>query len=413
MLLVDAIVVAPRPNPAAYPRQVRADGTSPALDRGGLGDQPRPEQPSNQLAAPAEAPLLGRSYFLVREFGLDLLQHPRQREARAGLLLSQQSSKAGQSSPYRRSSERAGRAQGEGAAKVAGFGMASEYEDRKRLTFEQAEGAEPLPSQLKLKEVSPELRARLWAIFYQELSNARDPYEIETYATLGGTLVGLLCDWHVTRRFRPADEFRPRYDDWVAELKSLFMEGDYLEIFGFVQWVLRHGDKPYELEIEVRDALQISRAAYAIFDGDTIIPIGSDVERETLARAFADVAASEFHGARAHLRSAGSELTAGKYGPSIRESIHAVEAVARVLEPSARALAPALAKLERSVHVHHNLHVGFCQLYNFTSVEKGIRHALLDEPVAQVDETDALYMLGSCAAFISYLINKARHAGLL
>jgi hypothetical protein len=27
--------------------------------------------------------------------------------------------------------------------------MASEYEDRKRLTVEQAEGAEPLPSQLK------------------------------------------------------------------------------------------------------------------------------------------------------------------------------------------------------------------------------------------------------------------------
>jgi hypothetical protein len=35
--------------------------------------------------------------------------------------------------------------------------MASEYEDRKRLTFEQAEGAESLPTQLKLKEVSREL----------------------------------------------------------------------------------------------------------------------------------------------------------------------------------------------------------------------------------------------------------------
>jgi hypothetical protein len=42
--------------------------------------------------------------------------------------------------------------------------MASEYEDRKRLTFEQAEGAEPLPSQLELQEISPELRARLWSI---------------------------------------------------------------------------------------------------------------------------------------------------------------------------------------------------------------------------------------------------------
>jgi len=33
------------------------------------------------------------------------------------------------------------------------------YADRRRLTFEQAEGAEPLPRQLQTKEVSQELRA--------------------------------------------------------------------------------------------------------------------------------------------------------------------------------------------------------------------------------------------------------------
>jgi hypothetical protein len=70
-------------------------------------------------------------------------------------------------------------------------------------------------------------------------------------------------------------------------------------------------------------------------------------------------------------------------------------------------------KLEKSVRIHPALGKGFGSLYGFTSDEKGIRHALLDEPVAQVDEADALYMLGSCAAFVSYLINKARQVGLL
>jgi hypothetical protein len=37
------------------------------------------------------------------------------------------------------------------------------YAERKKLTFEQAEGAEPLPTQLKLKELSPLLRSALWA----------------------------------------------------------------------------------------------------------------------------------------------------------------------------------------------------------------------------------------------------------
>ena len=287
--------------------------------------------------------------------------------------------------------------------------MAGEYVDRKRLTFEQAEGAEPLRSQLKLKEVSNELRALLWNIFFRELGSELE----EGGRYLSEPIVTLLYEWHVKRQFKAADEFSPNYLDWVEKLKPVFMEGDYVEIFGFVQWALRHPFKPDQLEIEVDEALRASRAAYALFDRDTIVPIGSDAEREALGRAFADIAASEFHGARAHLRNAGSELTAGNYGPSIRESIHAVEAVARALEPAAQTLGPALSKLEKSVRVHPALRNGFANLYGFTSDEKGIRHALLDEPLAQVDETDALYMLGSCAAFVSYLINKARQAGLL
>ena len=45
--------------------------------------------------------------------------------------------------------------------------------------------------------------------------------------------------------------------------------------------------------------------------------------------------------------------------------------------------------------------------------EKGIRHPLLDKGDAEVDETDALFMIGACGAFVSYLINKSRAAGLL
>jgi hypothetical protein len=224
--------------------------------------------------------------------------------------------------------------------------MASEYEDRKRLTFEQAEGAEPLPSQLNLKEVSPELRARLWAVFFNLLQEETSVGDYYDHRDVQDPFVKLLYDWHVTRCFKAADDFTSSFDYWLGELKTVFMEGDYLRIFGFVQWVLRHAAKPYELEIEVERSLRESRAAYALFEGDTIIPVGSDAERETLTRAFADVAASEFHGARAHLRNAGSELTAGNYGPSIRESIHAVEAVARVLEPGAQTLGPALSRLE-------------------------------------------------------------------
>ena len=44
------------------------------------------------------------------------------------------------------------------------------YADRKALTFEQAEGIVPLPTQLLPKEVSRELSALLWAVVHASLN---------------------------------------------------------------------------------------------------------------------------------------------------------------------------------------------------------------------------------------------------
>ena len=287
--------------------------------------------------------------------------------------------------------------------------MAPEFEDRKRLTFEQAEGAAPLPSQLKPKQISTELRARLWAVMHGSLCDVGWDYE----DNIGDPWYTIMQDKHVYRDHRFVDDFQASRFEVFEALKNHFATGDYLSIFGFLEWLFRHPHCPEDLPEVVEAALRASRAAYAVVDNDTIVPIGSEAERQTLNRAFADLAKAEFKGARAHLRDAGSKLTEGDYGGSIRDSVHAVEAVARTLEPTANTLAPALAKLEKKVRIHPALSRGFGNLYGFTSDEKGIRHPLLDEPVANVDETDALYMLGSCAAFVSYLISKARASGAL
>ncbi|HTG07978.1 MAG TPA: hypothetical protein VK635_28520 [Bradyrhizobium sp.] len=127
-------------------------------------------------------------------------------------------------------------------------------------------------------------------------------------------------------------------------------------------------------------------------------------------KAFADLDASEFHGARAHLRNAASHLTAGNFADSVRESIHAVESVSRTLDASAD-LSKALAKLEQKISIHAAMKKGFTSLYGYASDENGIRHALLEAGEAKVAEADALFMIGACAAFVSYLLNKARTNG--
>jgi hypothetical protein len=75
-----------------------------------------------------------------------------------------------------------------------------------------------------------------------------------------------------------------------------------------------------------------------------------------------------------------------------------------------RSLAGALQKLASKSYVHPALKSSFTALYGFTSDEKGIRHPLLDGGAAKVDETDAIFMIGACAAFVSYMIGKHRNA---
>jgi hypothetical protein len=53
--------------------------------------------------------------------------------------------------------------------------------ERKKLSFKQAEGTAPLPSQLKRKEISKEFRAALWAEIYSELERARLSYSENDY----------------------------------------------------------------------------------------------------------------------------------------------------------------------------------------------------------------------------------------
>lgn len=106
-------------------------------------------------------------------------------------------------------------------------------------------------------------------------------------------------------------------------------------------------------------------------------------------------------------------MSAGEWADSVRESIHAVEATARVLAPDDDTLEKALRRLESTAAIHGGLKKGFAAIYGYTSEQGGIRHPLIDDANAKVDETDALFMLGACAAFVSYLIGKGRAADLL
>lgn len=171
---------------------------------------------------------------------------------------------------------------------------------------------------------------------------------------------------------------------------------DFLE---FIVGVYRKA-KP-RLPDYLNQILSRELAGYKFIDG-LVVNITDAQESELLSEALSD---TRFGSVTAHLERALQLLADRKhpdYRNSIKESISAVEAMARIVADTPKAtLGEALKVLEKKGRLHPALKDGFSKLYGYTNDDDGIRHAMLDEP--NIDQSDAKYFLLSCTSFINYL----------
>ncbi|CAM1652708.1 AbiJ-NTD4 domain-containing protein [Bartonella apihabitans] len=147
--------------------------------------------------------------------------------------------------------------------------------------------------------------------------------------------------------------------------------------------------------------------AYTIYNGK-IKPISNEFEGKTYVAALDETKDTGQLGAHSHLLKAGEQINHEKWADSVRESISAVEAVCRQIVGENATLGSALNEIEKNYPLHPAFKKALSALYGFTSDENGIRHSLLDKSSAAVDEADALFMLGACASFVSYLLSRTR-----
>lgn len=287
-------------------------------------------------------------------------------------------------------------------------------ERRKTLSFKQAEGLEPLPSQLAHSELSPRLRSFLWMVLHAYLDYAfGNPYQDSSKR-----LADAFRAEHFVRRSEPVDEFE--WTTWkiMPLAKGIILDTSYEEVYDFLQFILRslpRGDPRDNMTEDIKHALEKGCAGLILIeDGPTFVPISNEHERAAVAEAHVALREAEMSGASSHMRKAAEALSAGKAADAIRESIHAVEAVARRIDPGANlTLAPALKALRNSSAIHPAMEEAFRKLYGYTNDSEGIRHPLVGKDTPTADMTDAMFMHGACAAFISYLIGKGRATGLL
>lgn len=274
------------------------------------------------------------------------------------------------------------------------------------LTFSQAQGYEPIPGPLALETISEEARIKLWSLLYgyvrKSAASLRSP--------LGSAWQGILLALHIDFLGRPADEFSPWMDDFVAEYKGRVLRKEPFNwVFDLLESIMRHSECPQPFIDDAAAIFEECRLAYLVDKKGipvTIIPAATPDEGAAISNALQDVRAAGLSGAESHLRESGRLINAGDWAGSVRESIHAVVSVARSITPDAQqSLSPALNKMGR---LHPALRGAFSKLYGYTSNEQGIRHELLDKPESPAQQDEAVFMLGACASFVSYTLRKQR-----
>ncbi len=272
-------------------------------------------------------------------------------------------------------------------------------------SFSQRQGLKPVSQVAQVGTMNDELRNSLW--------NAMDTAFWSTDGFVYGHHgshgeIEEFSHFLWSNYFKKPVDTRPGYGRpgrgrmILDSIREYFFGCEWHEVYDFLEFVVRlYAKSKPRLATYLNQILARELAGYKFIDG-LIVDITDSQESELLAEALAD---TKFGPVTAHLERALQLLADRKqpdYRNSIKESISAVEAMARIVAETPKAtLGEALKVLEKKERLHPALKDGFTKLYGYTNDDDGIRHAMLDEP--NIDQSDAKYFLLSCTSFINYL----------
>jgi hypothetical protein len=200
----------------------------------------------------------------------------------------------------------------------------SKYSDRMTsasdpyVPFSQRTGLEPIPPQLKLGEVSGELRRLLY--YYIGLEIDRESY-VPPYGSriFKDKWRRVALDMHVLFFKRQPDLFSSGAHDHKQSLKDFISGADIGKLFNFIEFLVRHNGCSSELKRDFADAFVMARSAYRIVDNQYIAAIGTEEQAAAFERAIAETEAKHATAARKQLIAAGVALRNGDWAGSVRE----------------------------------------------------------------------------------------------
>lgn len=280
------------------------------------------------------------------------------------------------------------------------------------MRFSQRRGITPSRVEIQRDSVDEVLRNKLWSGLYITLFDLSDS-ELNSRG-FDTDLVSKRLWIHFFHS--PVDQM-PGFERWsafVQHVRNWFFRCEWYEVYDFIEALLveTEGSLRESITDLTNHFLETEMSAYRIVN-DRVAEITSSEEISAIEDAIRDT--EQFSPVRDHLKNAVTKLTDRKnpdYRNSIKESISAVEALCkRITKDPGATLGTAIKRLkDAGVQLHPAVETAWSKLYGYTSDKGGIRHALTD--AATIGFAEAKYMLVSCSAFISYLIELSREAGI-
>ncbi len=274
--------------------------------------------------------------------------------------------------------------------------------------------------EIQLESIDEDLRNGLWNIYDLFILSKVDIRYDYNFATVPFNFFKNSF-WHNFLK-KPIDEIPYEIYRVKYEIRNYFFSCKWYEVYDLIEFtielleedILRQGiDKKHLLD-SFNKVLEREFSGYRFIE-QQLCPITNASEIKEIEEILSLTESfTLLKSCNIHLKEALSKLSDRlnpDYRNSIKESISAVESIAKVISNNIKdTLGGALDKIKGKLKIHPSLERGFKQIYGYTSDTDGIRHALVEETTC--DFEDAKFMLVSCSAFINYLVVKANKAGI-
>ena len=243
--------------------------------------------------------------------------------------------------------------------------------------FSQRKGFKPVAEVIQIDSMNSELRNSLWNTLDVQIWSLDNLY---VQYRMGSFSRALWFDF-----FKKPIDSRPATNDWILkEIRDYFFDSAWYEVYDFLEFVVEYYQRDdSRLVMILNSILERELSGYRFVSG-RLTDITNAQEIEMLETT---LTGSQFAGVDTHLQQA-LNLYANREKPdyrnSIKESISAVESMAKIVsrEPKAT-LGDALKEIEKNGLLHKSLKQGFLSLYGYTSNADGIRHAIMEKPKTQ------------------------------